>query len=132
MLLAVDEVQHLSEEELSALITSVHRTTQKDLPVMLVGAGLPQVPGRAGDAKSYAERLFELPLIGSLDAGDARAAIMEHLDENFFIVRFDRLTPAKKRYLRAMAGSGRGPTDPETSQRSSASGLSRWRRAAAS
>lgn len=167
ILLAVDEVQYLSEAELAALITAIHRTTQRDLPVVLVGAGLPQLPGLAGDAKSYAERLFEFPLIGSLSEDDARAAIqvpaqdqgvefsdeavteiirlahgypyflqewgyhvwntadaspiprslvvevtpdvVRHLDENFFLVRFDRLTPAEKRYLRAMAELGPGP-----------------------
>jgi hypothetical protein len=167
VLLAVDEVQYLSEAELAALITAIHRTTQRDLPVVLVGAGLPQLPGIAGDAKSYAERLFEFPLIGSLGGDDARAAIrvpaaekgvdfadeaieaiierahgypyflqewgyhvwnaanespvvrevvdhvtprvVSHLDENFFLVRFDRLTPAEKKYLRAMAELGPGP-----------------------
>lgn len=167
ILLAVDEVQYLTEAELAALITAIHRTTQQDLPVVLVGAGLPQLPGLAGDAKSYAERLFEFPLIGSLEADDARAAIqvpaadrgveftddavdaiiglahgypyflqewgyhvwnaaegspveldlvdqvtpsvVRHLDENFFLVRFDRLTPAEKKYLRAMAELGPGP-----------------------
>jgi hypothetical protein len=56
VLLAVDEVQYLSTTELAALITAVHRTTQRDLPVVLVGAGLPQLPALAGDAKSYAVR----------------------------------------------------------------------------
>lgn len=167
VLLAIDELQYLREQELAALITAIHRTTQRDLPVVLVGAGLPQLPGLAGDAKSYAERLFEFPHIGSLDADDARAAILvpadeqgvhftsaavdaviekahgypyflqewgyhvwnaadggtidhhlvervtprvvKHLDDNFFLVRFDRLTPAEKRYLRAMAELGAGP-----------------------
>ena len=167
ILLAVDEIQYLAEAELAALITAIHRTTQRDLPVVLVGAGLPQLPGLAGEAKSYAERLFEFPVVGSLGADDARAAIeapaadlgvefsdeaveaiarrahgypyflqewgyhvwngadrspvsqhvvdqvtprvVRHLDENFFLVRFDRLTPAEKRYLRAMATLGSGP-----------------------
>jgi hypothetical protein len=167
LLLAVDEVQYLSEPELAALITAIHRTTQLDLPVVLVGAGLPQLPGLAGEAKSYAERLFEFPLIGSLGDDDARAAIrvpaeergvelsdgaveaiidrahgypyflqewgyhvwnaatespisrelveqvtpgvVSHLDSNFFLVRFDRLTPAERKYLRAMAELGPGP-----------------------
>jgi hypothetical protein len=167
ILLAVDEVQYLTEGELAALITAIHRTTQQDLPVVLVGAGLPQLPGLAGDARSYAERLFEFPVLGSLEAADARAAIqipasdrgveftdgavtaivrlshgypyflqewayhvwnaaeespvdrelvdrvtpavMKHLDENFFLVRFDRLTPGEKKYLRAMAELGPGP-----------------------
>jgi hypothetical protein len=167
MLLAVDEVQYLGGDELAALITAIHRTSQLDLPVVLVGAGLPQLPGLAGDAKSYAERLFEFPVIGSLDTRDAqdvlrlpveansvvfesdaldlaveeaqgypyflqewgyrcwnaaddhritlddvrRAApdVRQHLDENFLLVRLDRLTPAEKRYLRAMAELGEGP-----------------------
>jgi len=75
VLLAVDELQCLDEPELSALITAVHRTTQRDLPLVLVGAGLPALPSLAGEAKSYAERLFEFPLIGSLEPDDAAAAI---------------------------------------------------------
>ena len=75
LLLAIDEVQYLKGEELSALISAIHRTTQLSLPVTLVGAGLPQLPGLAGEAKSYAERLFDFPLIGSLDDEDARGAI---------------------------------------------------------
>jgi AAA ATPase domain len=167
MMLAVDEVQYLDGDELGALITAIHRTSQLDLPVVLVGAGLPQLPGLAGDAKSYAERLFEFPLIGSLGKQDARDVlrlpveanravfeddalilaveeaqgypyflqewgyrcwnaahddritiddvrraapdVRQHLDENFFLVRLDRLTPAEKRYLRAMAELGEGP-----------------------
>ena len=167
LLLTVDEVQYLSESELGALITAIHRTTQQDLPVVLVGAGLPQLPGLVGEAKSYAERLFEFPVIGSLVDADARAAlqrpandagaafsdgaltrildlargypyflqewgyhawnaadaglisrgtvdgiatdVVRRLDENFFRVRFDRLTPAEKKYLHAMAELGPGP-----------------------
>ncbi|MGH9920534.1 MAG: AAA family ATPase, partial [Nitrososphaerales archaeon] len=74
-LVAVDEVQYLSEKELSALIVAIHRTTQLNLPLVLVGAGLPQLPGLAGEARSYSERLFEFPEIGSLDTEDARAAL---------------------------------------------------------
>ena len=167
VLLAIDEVQYLSTGELAAVITAIHRTTQLSLPVILVGAGLPQLPGLAGAAKSYAERLFEFPEIGSLDPQDARAALLipaqaqgvdftdgaldligaatggypyflqewgyhlwnatdsspvtaedvrraqpgvvEHLDRNFFAVRFDRLTPKEKHYLQAMADLGPGP-----------------------
>jgi hypothetical protein len=75
VLIAVDEVQYLNGEELGAAIVAIHRTTQLNLPVVLVGAGLPQLPGLAGDAKSYAERLFEFPEIGSLGPDDARAAL---------------------------------------------------------
>jgi hypothetical protein len=66
----------LDSDELGALITAIHRTSQLDLPVVLVGAGLPQLPGLAGDAKSYAERLFEFPLIGSLGKQDALATML--------------------------------------------------------
>jgi len=167
VLIAVDEVQYLTEIELAAMITAIHRTTQLNLPVVLVGAGLPQLPGLAGDAKSYAERLFDFPEIGSLALADARAAVaipasevgvsynpgaldaiveaahgypyflqewgyhvwnaavaspitaddvakvspmvQAQLDHNFFLVRFDRLTPKEKEYLRAMAELGPGP-----------------------
>lgn len=73
--IAIDEVQYLSEEELGALITAVHRTTQLQLPLVLVGAGLPQLPVLAGSAKSYAERLFTFPEIGPLEPDEARLAI---------------------------------------------------------
>ena len=163
----IDELQYVKEDELAALITALHRCGQRRLPVSLVGAGLPQLPGRMGRAKSYAERLFDFPTVGPLNAVAARLAIAkpakdqgvdiadaaiaaivaktqgypyflqewgkhawDHaaktpirrqdveaasitavaaLDESFFRVRFDRLTPAEKRYLRAMAELGPGP-----------------------
>jgi predicted transcriptional regulator len=165
--LFVDELQYVEEEELAALITALHRTSQRQLPVVLVGAGLPQLRGLMGKAKSYAERLFDFPEIGPLPPEAAKLAITEPsaeqgvevapaaldvivaetrgypyfvqewgkhawdtaraspitagdvrnasniaiaaLDESFFRVRFDRLTPAEKRYLRAMAELGTGP-----------------------
>lgn len=163
----IDELQYVEEPELAALITSLHRAAQQRLPVTLVGAGLPQLPGRMGNAKSYAERLFEFPKIGPLGPEDARTALVKPaleanvkfeqsaidriiaetqgypyflqewgkhvwdaaeaspigvqdveiasqaaiaaLDESFFRVRFGRLTPAEKKYLRAMAELGPGP-----------------------
>jgi hypothetical protein len=163
----VDELQYVEEEELAALITALHRTAQRSLPVVLVGAGLPQLPGRMGRAKSYAERLFDFPQVGPLSQAAARIAIAKPasdqgvnvtedalerifqethgypyflqewgkhswdaavaspislhdvelaskaaiaaLDESFFRVRFDRLTPLEKKYLRAMAELGPGP-----------------------
>ena len=165
--LFVDELQYVKEDELAALITALHRTSQHQLPVVMLGAGLPQVRGRMGKAKSYAERLFEFPEIGPLTPEDARLAIAkpandqgveieadaldaiisqtqcypyflqewgkhvwdvaevtpittsnvevasEHaisaLDESFFLVRLDRLTPSERRYVRAMAQLGAGP-----------------------
>lgn len=163
----IDELQYVKEAQLAALITALHRTAQRGLPVILVGAGLPQLRGRMGHAKSYAERLFDFPEVGRLSPQDARIAIdkpaqeesvgikadaldrivdatkgypyflqewgkhawdaadsspitledvedgsalaVAALDESFFRVRFDRLTPSEKRYLRAMAELGPGP-----------------------
>ncbi|MFA5975245.1 MAG: ATP-binding protein [Elusimicrobiota bacterium] len=163
----VDELQYVNEGELAALITALHRTAQRNMPVVLVGAGLPQLPGRMGRAKSYSERLFDFLTVGPLTPDAARIAIvkpateqgvqvnddaLEHiiekthrypyflqewgkhawdaaesspidlraveqasqtaiaaLDESFFRVRFDRLTPLEKRYMRAMANIGPGP-----------------------
>jgi len=165
--LLIDELQYVDEDELAALITALHRSAQRQLPVVLVGAGLPQLRGRMGRAKSYAERLFDFPEVGPLDpqaarlaiakpaeaegvtvTGDALDRILEEtqcypyflqewgkhawdaaasspidledvgrasqaaiaaLDESFFRVRFDRLTPSEKRFLRAMAELGPGP-----------------------
>jgi hypothetical protein len=167
LVIFIDEMQYVKEAELAALITALHRCTQRKLPVAVVGAGLPQLPGRMGEAKSYAERLFDFPLIGALDAAAAERALRKPaadqgvaytdeavaailgatqgypyflqewgkhawdaadaspidaedvraatataiaaLDESFFRVRFDRLTAAEKRYLRAMAELGPGP-----------------------
>lgn len=165
--LIVDELQYLDEEELSALIMAMHQVSQRQLPVVLIGAGLPQLVALAGRAKSYAERLFQFPEVGALQDTDAAAALqepvreqqvefttealreiirqtqgypyflqewgyqawnlatkspieidvvrqatqesIERLDTNFFRVRFDRLTPREKDYLRAMADLGEGP-----------------------
>ena len=163
----IDEMQYVEEKELAALITALHRAAQRQLPIVLVGAGLPQLPGRLGRAKSYAERLFDFVTIGPLSEGDAKIALVEPandenvkfdldaldaivlktqgypyflqewgkhcwdvadespitiadvevasmtaiaaLDASFFRVRFDRLTPSEKIYLRAMAELGAGP-----------------------
>ena len=163
----IDEIQYVKEDELAALITALHWTSQRQLPVVMLGAGLPQVRGRMGKAKSYAERLFEFPEIGPLSDADARLAIAKPaaaeeveietaaldaivhqtrcypyflqewgkhiwdvaekspitaadvemasrqavatLDGSFFLVRFDRLTPSEKKYVRAMAELGAGP-----------------------
>jgi hypothetical protein len=167
LVLFIDELQYVEEAELAALITALHRCAQRRVPVMLVGAGLPQLRGHMGNAKSYAERLFDFPEIGPLNTAAARVAITQPvtdqgmkivaeaadmivaeshgypyflqewgkhawdaaasspirvqdvkaatasaiaaLDESFFRVRFDRLTPAEKKYLRAMAQLGPGP-----------------------
>lgn len=71
----IDEVQYLSRSDLSALITAIHRTGQKTLPCLVFGAGLPQLAALAGEAKSYAERLFEYPEVGPLTVEAAKEAI---------------------------------------------------------
>ena len=73
--LFIDEVQYLSETDLAALIVSVHKMAQKGLPFVLFGAGLPQLAALAGEAKSYAERLFDYPEVGPLADDAAREAI---------------------------------------------------------
>jgi len=163
----IDEVQYLSGDELAALIVAIHRVSQKQLPVMFFGAGLPQIAALSGEAKSYAERLFDFPPVGPLDNASAISAIRQpiedegesisddalemivvrtegypyflqewgyqawniadgspinvqdvenassaairRLDEGFFRVRFDRLTPKEREYVVAMAGLGKGP-----------------------
>lgn len=75
LVLLFDEVQFLRQQQLEALIAALHKTVQRGLPVTMVGAGLPQIAELAGDAKSYAERLFKFPRIGSLDDTDAKAAL---------------------------------------------------------
>jgi hypothetical protein len=167
VVLFIDELQYVEEPQMAALISALHRCSQERLPVTVVGAGLPQLRARMGEAKSYAERLFDFPEIGPLNPPDARDAIVrpaenegakiedqavdliisktqgypyflqewgKHawdlapaspiryedvlnasdeaiaaLDESFFRVRFDRLTPTEKKYLRAMAELGPEP-----------------------
>jgi hypothetical protein len=164
--LLVDEVQYFNAKELGALIMAMHKIQQRQLPLVLVGAGLPILPGLAGDSKSYAERLFNFPDVGALSAEDAATALREpakaagvvfepaaideifrlthgypyflqewgyqswnvaasspitlavvraatakvipRLDQNFFRVRYDRLTPSEKNFLRAIAELGPG------------------------
>jgi hypothetical protein len=77
LVLLFDEVQFLSTTQLEALISALHKTVQRGLPVTMVGAGLPQIAELAGDAKSYSERLFKFPRIGNLEDRDARAALAE-------------------------------------------------------
>lgn len=165
--LFIDELQYVPEEQLAALIMALHSANQAQLPVTMVAAGLPQLLGQTGRAKSYAERLFEFVEVDRLDGDAARAALcvpaekeavtftedaiaeifaqtrgypyflqewgkhswnvanrspigrddavratdeaLAELDASFFRVRFDRLTPAEKAYMRAMADLGPGP-----------------------
>lgn len=77
----IDEVQYLDVDDLSALIVALHRIGQKNLPLILFGAGLPQLAAVSGEAKSYAERLFEFPDVGPLDDAAAAAAIREPVED---------------------------------------------------
>ena len=76
VVILMDELQYLSEKEFSSLIMAIHRINQRSLPLILIGAGLPQILGLAGNSKSYTERLFRFPQIGALDKPDAVAAIV--------------------------------------------------------
>jgi hypothetical protein len=75
VVLLLDEVQFLSKRQLEAVIEALHKMVQRRLPITMVGAGLPQIAELAGDAKSYAERLFTFPAIGVLAPSDAREAL---------------------------------------------------------
>jgi hypothetical protein len=75
LVLFIDEIQYIAEEQFAALIMALHKCSQMQLPVSIIGAGLPQLVGQAGRAKSYAERLFEYPEIGPLTDGAAREAL---------------------------------------------------------
>ncbi|WP_137895122.1 ATP-binding protein [Ramlibacter sp. 2FC] len=168
--LLIDEIQYFNHKELGALIMAMHKVQQRQLPMVLVGAGLPILPGLAGESKSYAERLFSFPDIGALSEADAAkalqdpardagvsfeedalheifrltkgypyflqewgyqawnmapsspitldivntatATVIRRLDANFFRVRYERLTPSEKNFLRAMAELG--PCDHRT------------------
>lgn len=85
--LLIDEVQYFKEKELSALIMAMHRMQQRQLPLVLIGAGLPILPRLAGDSKSYAERLFSFPSIGPLKPEDAGRALTDAAEDEG--VRFD-------------------------------------------
>lgn len=166
--LLIDEMQYIDLVELGALIGAMHKVQQGRLPLVVVGAGLPVLTARCGEAKSYSERLFSYPVIGPLSEADALHAIVDparalgvvfdndaasnifrtthgypyflqewayqcwnvaesspitqsvvdaatptviaRLDQNFFRVRYDRLAPGEKSFLRAMAELGPGPS----------------------
>ncbi|MDX2376433.1 ATP-binding protein [Microbacterium sp. LRZ72] len=94
VVLLLDEVQFLSKQQLEATIEALHKMVQRKLPVTLVGAGLPQIAELAGDAKSYAERLFKLPSIGNLLEEDAKAALTKPAADEGVAYDADALTAA--------------------------------------
>lgn len=73
--LCIDDMQYLNQKEFSALIMAIHKVAQMNLPLIVVGAGLPQILGLAGESKSYAERLFDYPKVGALNYDDAKRAL---------------------------------------------------------
>jgi len=77
VVLLIDAVQYLSSVELAAVIVACHEIAQQNLPFLFIGAGLPQVAALAGKAKSCAERLFDYPAVGPLEAHDARSALVK-------------------------------------------------------
>jgi len=78
----IDEVQYLNDEDLRALIVALHRIAQRALPMLMVGAGLPQIAALSGEAKSYSERLFDFPAVGPLDENATRDAIRVPIEES--------------------------------------------------
>lgn len=101
IVLLVDELQYLKIEEFSALIMAIHRINQRQLPLVVVGAGLPQTLALAGNSKSYAERLFRYPEVGPLDPDDARRAIVAPAREEGASVSngaLDAILDATQRY----------------------------------
>ncbi|MEB3361038.1 MAG: hypothetical protein VKI42_02810, partial [Synechococcaceae cyanobacterium] len=87
----LDEVQYLAEEDLRGLIVAMHRIAQRGWPVILFGAGLPQVAALAGEAKSYAERLFDYPEVGPLLPDAARSALRDPIDEEGAMIEDEAL-----------------------------------------
>ena len=91
IVLMIDEIQYLQPKELSALIMAVHKMSQRQLPLVLIGAGLPQLLALAGDSKSYAERLFDFPEVGPLEEQDAIRAIADPAENEGVIFTDDAL-----------------------------------------
>jgi hypothetical protein len=94
VVLLLDEVQFLSKQQLEAVIEALHKMVQRRLPITMVGAGLPQIAELAGDAKSYAERLFKFPQIGNLSAGEAKEALLRPAAEEGVTFSDDALDEA--------------------------------------
>lgn len=75
IVLFVDELQVIDEQQLASLIMAIHVAAQDLLPITMIAAGLPQLPAKMGEAKTYAERLFEFVSIGPLDPKAAARAL---------------------------------------------------------
>lgn len=94
VVLLLDEVQFLSKPQLEALIEALHKMVQRKLPITMVGAGLPQIAELAGDAKSYAERLFKFPAIANLGPADAKIALARPAEDEEAAYEQDALEEA--------------------------------------
>lgn len=92
LVIFIDELQYVEQKQLEALITALHRTAQAQMPVVLIGAGLPQLRAQMGRAKSYAERLFDFPEIGALNDEASRIAIQKPILEQSAQISPDALT----------------------------------------
>lgn len=90
--LMIDEVHYLTEDELRGVIVALHRVVQRGLPLILFGAGLPQLAALAGDAKSYAERLFDFPAVAALAQDAAAQAIQNPIEEEGAQIDADALS----------------------------------------
>jgi hypothetical protein len=87
VLIGIDELQYVKLEILEALVMGLHRASQLSLPITVSGAGLPSLAALTGEAKSYAERMFTYPIVGSLVGESARDALqVPAIDEE---VRWD-------------------------------------------
>ena len=75
--LFIDEIQYIKDSEFEALMEAIHRTNQKNYPIVIFSAGLPKIAKVAGDVKSYAERLFDFIEIDSLNNEEAKLALIE-------------------------------------------------------
>jgi hypothetical protein len=75
VLLTVDELHYVDLATLTALIVGLHRATQLRLPITIAGAGLPSLAAVTGEAKTYAERMFTFPRVGSLPSDLAAEAL---------------------------------------------------------
>ena len=67
VLLTIDELHYVAQPTLEAMVMGLHRASQLRLPITIAGAGLPSLATLTGEAKSYAERMFTFPSIGSLE-----------------------------------------------------------------
>ncbi|MFN4908534.1 MAG: ATP-binding protein [Bacteroidota bacterium] len=79
LVIMIDELQYLPASQLGPLVAALHRCSQNQLPVTLVGAGLPNIRGHLGNSKTYAERLFDFRSISTLTADATRDAVIKPL-----------------------------------------------------